>query len=72
MRELQKNECQVIQGGTLTAAILTGAAVTFIGWVSIIYNKDVLHQLYKIDNVALVGGLGAIVGGLSYTAGVFL
>ncbi|MCS5710225.1 hypothetical protein [Candidatus Berkiella aquae] len=72
MRELKQTECQAIQGGSLTAAILTGAAVTFMGWVSIIYNKDALYQLYKIDNVALVSGLGAIVGGLSYTAGILL
>lgn len=72
MRELTTTELYNIQGGDLTAAVLTGAAATLIGWVGIIYNKDVMYQLYKVENVALVSSLGAIVGGLSYLVGVFV
>lgn len=72
MRELELCECIQIEGGTLTAALVTGAVVTFVGWVCIIYNKDVMYQLYKIDNVALVSGMGAIAGGLSYLAGALI
>ncbi len=72
MHELQPCECQQINGGALTAALVTGAIVTFIGWTCIIYNKDVMYQLYKLDNVALVSGMGAIVGGLSYLAGALI
>ncbi|MGE3320338.1 MAG: hypothetical protein AB7I18_13680 [Candidatus Berkiella sp.] len=72
MRELNENECHHIQGGDLTAAIVTGAAATFLGWVAILYNKDVMYQLNKIDNIALVGSLGAIVGGLSYFVGIMV
>lgn len=69
MRELKANELNNIHGGALTAALITGAAATFTGWVGIIYNKEVMYQLYKIENVALVSSLGAIVGGLSYFIG---
>ncbi len=72
MRELQLSECLHIEGGTLTAALVTGAVATFVGWVGIIYNKDVMYQLYKLDNVALVSSMGAIVGGLSYLAGALI
>lgn len=72
MRELTQTELNEIQGGALAEAILTGAAATFIGWVVILYNKDVMYQLYKIDNVALVGSLGSIVGGLSYFVGTMI
>ncbi len=72
MRELNATETIDVQGGGLATAILVGAGATLIGWVGIIYNKDVMYQLYKVDNVALVGSLGAMVGGLSYMAGVFI
>lgn len=72
MRELTQVELNKVQGGALAEAILTGAATTLIGWVGIIYNKDVMYQLYKIDNVALVGSLGAVVGGLSYFVGALI
>lgn len=72
MRELTQNELLHIQGGDLAAAIATGAAATFLGWVAILYNKDVMYQLAKIDNIALVGSLGAIVGGLSYFVGIMV
>lgn len=72
MRELTLSELNDIHGGALAEAILAGAAATFIGWLVIIYNKDVLYQITKIDNLALVGSLGAIVGGLSYFAGTML
>jgi hypothetical protein len=72
MRELTQTELNEIQGGALAEAILTGAAATFVGWVVIIYNKDVLYQILKIENVALVGSLGAIVGGLSYFVGTMV
>lgn len=70
MRELNKNELHDIQGGDLTAAIVTGVGATLVGWLAILYNKDVMYQATKIDNVALVGSLGAIVGGLSYFIGI--
>lgn len=72
MRELQPDECQQIEAGTLTTALITGAVVTLIGWATIAYNKDVMYQLYKLDNVALVSGMGAIVGGLSFLAGALI
>ncbi len=72
MRELNMTETFQVEGGGLGGAILAGASATLIGWVGIIYNKDVMYQLYKVDNVALVSSLGAVVGGLSYLVGVFI
>lgn len=72
MRELNMSETTQVEGGGLGAAILAGSCATLIGWVGIIYNKDVMYQLYKVDNVAMVSSLGAVVGGLSYLVGIFI
>lgn len=72
MRELNVSETIDVQGGDLTAAVLAGAGATLIGWIGIIYNKDVMYQLYKVDNVAMVASLGAMVGGFSYLVGAFV
>lgn len=72
MRELSVIELNEISAGEMVTAVATGALVTLIGWAGIVYYKDVTYQLYKVENIGLVGTLGALVGGLSYIGGTLI
>jgi uncharacterized protein (DUF697 family) len=72
MKILIHQEVNQVQGAGLIAAIIAGSATTLLGWSAIVYYKDATYQLYKPQNIALVGSLGTLVGGIAYTAGVLI
>jgi hypothetical protein len=75
MRELNIAELHSISGGhgsKLLTAFATGAITTLIGWASIVCYKGVTYQLQKLDNIALVGSLGGMVGVISFIGGTII
>lgn len=72
MKALTNEDLYQVYGGGLIAAIVAGGTVTLLGWSGIVYYKDVTYQLYKPENIVLVGSLGTLVGGIAYAAGILI
>lgn len=72
MKTLLHYELNQVQGGAFMGAIVAGSVSTLLGWAGIVYYKDVTYQLHKPENIGLISGLGAVVGGIAYMAGILL